>query len=151
MLTYTEEIAPDDARTARTVTFTLVGGESHTLTLDGNIFSVEDAVYLASELPEIPEDASVITSYSFVSTGGSSSVYASDTENTYLGVIVDIAILEFISVSDEDMPSLDAPAVIKTGRGDLLVLSDCIFCMISEGMVVKYCEVTNGTIFDYVE
>ena len=151
MLVRTEDSVPDGERTARTVTFTLRGGESHTLTLDGNIFCVEDAVYTASDIPEIPEDALMSTSYSFVSVGGACSVYASDFDNTYIGEIVDIAFLEFIPATDQDMPSLDATALIKTGHGDLLVLSERIFGMISEDMVMKYYTVTNGSILDFVD
>lgn len=151
MLIRTEDSVPDGDRTARTVTFTLTGGESHTVTLDGNIFCVEDTVYVSSDIPEIPEDALISTSYSFVSVGGACSVYANDFDNTYIGEIVDIAFLEFAPVSDEDMPSLDVTALIKTGCGDLLVLSDCIFGMISEDMTIKYYTVTNGSIFDFVD
>ena len=142
---------PDVLGTLRTLTFTLVSGESYTLTLRGAIFETADGAYSASELPSIPDGATVTTSYSFASPDSAAcSVYANDGENTYLGAIADISVLEFVSLPETDVPDSDATSIIKTGRGDLLVLSDDVFCMITDGMVMKYYRVINGSIFDYV-
>ena len=138
--------------TLRTLTFTLVSGESYTLTLRGEIFETADGAYSASELPSIPDGATVTTSYSFAYPDSAAcSVYANDADNTHLGAIADIGALEFIPIGAEDVPDSDAIAVIKTGSRDLLVIADDVFCMIGDGMVMEYYRITNGTIYDFID